>query len=85
MLSPAQQQEIEGAIAAWQKLADDERRGIESGIYKYGVIDVAHNRIDTYERTVEALRIELKTGVAVCSCCHNPFGEGNRILIRGKQ
>jgi hypothetical protein len=31
---------------------------------------------------VEALRIELRTGIAVCSCCHKPYGEGNRILIR---
>lgn len=36
-------------------------------------------RADSYHRTAEALRIQIRTGVAVCSCCHKPLGEGMRI------
>lgn len=32
-------------------------------------------RANIYRRTAEALRIELRTGVSVCSCCHKPFGK----------
>lgn len=31
-------------------------------------------RAETYRRTAEALRIQERTGVAVCSCCHKPIG-----------
>ena len=81
IIVPKNSKVIEDALIAWQTLADDERRAIELGIHKHGCIDVARNRIDCYERTVEALRIELQTGIAVCSCCHKPYGGGNRILL----
>lgn len=79
VLTEKRRLEVEGAIVAWQKLADDEQRAIDLGIHKDGCVDTARHRIDCYERTVEALRIELRTGVAVCSCCHKPYGEGMRI------
>ena len=34
-------------------------------------------RANSYRRTAEALRIELRAGVSVCSCCHKPFGKRN--------
>jgi hypothetical protein len=36
----------------------------------------------TYLRAAESLRIEAKTGVAVCVCCYKPFGRGTSILDR---
>lgn len=40
-------------------------------------------RAETYRRTAEALRIQIRTGQAVCVCCHKPFGRGTAILERG--
>lgn len=36
-------------------------------------------RANSFRRTAEALRIQIRTGIAVCSCCHKPIGEGMRI------
>jgi hypothetical protein len=35
-------------------------------------------RANSFRRTAEALRIQILTGIAVCSCCHKPIGEGMR-------
>lgn len=66
---------IRSAITQWQALADEERQKIKLGLC-CGSSTSAYARIRVYERTVKALEIELETGVAVCSCCHKPFGRG---------
>lgn len=74
-LSPSEQ--LEEAARYWDSLAAFELdrpnwdRYADSGSCKF--------RANTYKRTAEALRIQIQTGVAVCSCCHNPLGEGVRI------
>jgi len=65
--------ELDEAIAAWQKLADDEKQRIASGFYKDGSIETARYNVDTYERTVKSLEIQKSTGVAACTCCHKPL------------
>ena len=56
---------IPESIAHWAKLADEQ-------------LDTPPGRArrETYRRTAEALRIEQRTGVAVCTCCHKPFSRG---------
>lgn len=64
---------IEDAIKTWRQLAADELRRIELGIACDP--DAARYRADGYMRTVQALEIQLVTGVAVCSCHLRPFNE----------
>lgn len=66
---------LEAAIAAWRKLADDERALAEIN-KRYGDVSAYQVRAEMYERTAQALEIQQRTGVAVCSCCHKPVGEG---------
>ena len=35
----------------------------------------------TCERAAESIRIEINTGVAVCSCCRKPYGRGNGLVV----
>ena len=46
------------AIAAWEELANKSDNSINVNIYR---------------NTIKALRIQLETGVAVCSCCLKPY------------
>lgn len=75
--SPERLALIDEAIAGWQNFVNSEKRGLKLGVRL--VPSVAHNLINVAQRTIEALRIEKRTGVAVCSCCHKPYGEGIRI------
>lgn len=75
--SPERLALIDEGIAGWQKFVNSEKRGLKLGVRL--VPSVAHNLIDAAHRTIEALRIEKRTGVAVCSCCHKPYGEGIRL------
>ena len=70
--------DLKSAIAHWNSLADAEVRGRNMGICVSPGASMARERI--YRRTAESLRIELRTGVAVCSCCHKPFGRGCTFL-----
>jgi hypothetical protein len=63
------------AIAAWRKLADDELRLAEIN-KRYGDVSTHMVRAEIYERAAQALEIQEQTGVAVCTCCHKPLGEG---------
>ncbi|WP_394475051.1 hypothetical protein [Ralstonia mannitolilytica] len=63
------------AIAAWRKLADDELRLAEIN-KRYGDVSAFMVRAEIYERAAQALEIQERTGVAVCTCCHKPLGEG---------
>lgn len=69
---------LEEARDHWKQLADDERKMAqfyeESNLY--GDTKSFYNRAETYERTAQALQIQIDTGVAVCSCCFKPFGTG---------
>lgn len=67
------------AAAAWDALADDERRARQMGICL--VPDSSQARERTYERTAEALRFQARTGVAVCSCCFKPLDGKPPILM----
>lgn len=54
---------LEEAALHWESLANDEpntRPGL--------------NRKSLYLKTAESLRIQIRTGIAVCACCHKPFG-----------
>ena len=64
---------IEKAIHTWRELAARELRSIEEG----WTCDPAsaEYRANVYLRTVQALEIQLVTGVAVCSCHFKPFSD----------
>ena len=62
------------AIAEWDALALAERAGAKIA-EKWGDTSSYEVRARIAERTAEALRIQEKTGVAVCSCCHKPLSE----------
>lgn len=64
---------IEGAIQAWRELAARELRSIAEGWTCDPV--AAEYRADVYLRTVQALEIQMVTGVAVCSCHFKPFSD----------
>jgi hypothetical protein len=73
--------ELDEARTHWLKLADDEVRLAkhwESLGRPFGSTDSYHVRADVYRRTSEALSIQIRTGVAVCSCCFKPFGQESR-------
>lgn len=59
------------AAERWDALAAN---AIERGAL--GITDpmVAGYQADTYQRTAESLRIQIRTGSAVCTCCFKPFG-----------
>lgn len=68
----------------WLALAADEDRMAEFESARGRYVGVYRNRAETYRRVAKAMQIQIDTGVAVCSCCFKPFGEGSRILIRPK-
>lgn len=63
------------AVAAWRDLAEQELR-MEKIEARYGDTSSYRKRAEIYERTAVALEIQMQTGVAVCSCCHKPLGQG---------
>ena len=73
--------ELEAAAIQWDKLADDELASLDWD--RCAIRSVVDSRVNTYRRTAEAMRIQIETGVAVCSCCHKPFGAGIRFLNVG--
>lgn len=70
--------ELEAAAIQWDKLADDELASLEWD--RHAIRSVVDARVKTYRRTAEAMRIQIATGVAVCSCCHKPFSRGISFL-----
>lgn len=62
-------EQIEIAIAHWDKLADDEAARVALNNGRDGL----QAKVDLYRRTAESFRIEQRTGVAVCVCCHKPL------------
>ena len=57
--------DLRKAAAHWDDLADaEERIGGPTGGY----------RANTYRDCAKSLRIQIETGVAVCSCCFKPLG-----------
>lgn len=70
--------ELDEARTHWLKLAEDEVRLAkhwESLGRPFGSTDGYHVRADVYQRTAEAMSIQIQTGVAVCFCCFKPFGQ----------
>lgn len=74
------------SIEYWEKLADGAE---EFAAYEREIgIDqsppgqsVGDRKAATYRRAAEALRIQMNTGIPVCTCCHKPFshpGDGRR-------
>lgn len=65
--------------AHWDALAEEADRigDCEKSRGRYD--GVQRNKAETYRRTAEALRIEDRTGVSVCVCCHKPLGRGIRL------
>jgi len=59
---------LEQHAADWDALAADQERFAVNGVAL--IPEVAKNKAAIYRRTAEALRIEARTGVAVCACCH---------------
>lgn len=59
---------LEEHAADWDALAAEQERFAVNGVAL--IPEVAKNKAALYRRTAEALRIEAKTGVAVCACCH---------------
>jgi hypothetical protein len=66
---------LKEAAAIWRKLVQDELLMAEINT-RYGDVSSYRLRAQIYERTAIALEIQEATGVAVCSCCHKPLGEG---------
>ncbi len=73
-ITPELLESIQSGIQGWQAYIDSEKRALELGVRCDR--DVVAVNIDAAERTLKAFDIELKTGVAVCSCCYKPFGRG---------
>lgn len=67
---------LETAARWWDLLADDEQHLAAIGLAEQSV---AASWASTYRRTAESLRIEERTGVAVCACCYKPFGSKEQI------
>jgi hypothetical protein len=63
------------AAKVWRDLAAQEIRMAEIDA-RYGDTTSHKKRAEIYTRCAEALEIKHETGVAVCSCCHKPLGEG---------
>lgn len=63
------------AAKVWRCLAAQEIRMSEINA-KYGDTTSHIKRAEIYTRCAEALEIQNETGVAVCSCCHKPIGQG---------
>lgn len=74
-LSPNER--LEEAAKYWDALASSELDRPDWD--RYADLGSCEFRANSYRRTAEALRIQIQTGVAVCSCCHKPLGEGMRI------
>ena len=64
-------EELEAAAKHWEQLAEDEDKSVREGISLSP--QVSERRASIYRNTAEALRIQIRTGVAVCSCCHLPL------------
>ncbi len=67
---------LEASAAHWDALAEQQDRMAAAGLVHP---TPAGHRAETYRRTAEALRIEGRTGIPVCVCCHKPYGQGVRI------
>ena len=65
-MSAASAASLAEAATAWDRLADSE---------------INAHRKSTYERTAESLRIQIRSGVAVCVCCFKPLGGKPSILM----
>jgi hypothetical protein len=78
----ARRETIRKSQAWWSRLAIDEDALADhyekNGMY--GDVSGFRFRADSYRRVVKAFDIELETGVAVCSCCFKPFGQGISFL-----
>jgi hypothetical protein len=74
--------ELRASIVHWRQLATDEKEWAEHE-KRHGDVSSFHHRANLYERTAQALEIELETGMAVCVCCHKPFSEGPRVSCYG--
>lgn len=62
---------LEESAKGWDDLAEQELNAIILGIACSPSTNIT--RANIYKRTAEALRIQDRTGIAVCSCCHKPF------------
>lgn len=72
--------ELERAIESWTRLADEE--SARPSWDRCAVKAICDYRANVYRRTVEALRIQLETGVAHCSCCLKPIGDDKPYWMR---
>lgn len=63
------------AAKVWLDLAAQEIRMAEIDA-RYGDTTSHKKRAEIYMSCAKALEIQHETGVAVCSCCHKPLGEG---------
>lgn len=81
-------EELDAGIAHWEALAEAQVRleaiDTQAGVWRGGPSNPYQNRAEDYRRAAQALRIQKETGVAVCSCCFKPFGQGNGIASRNQ-
>lgn len=74
--------DLERSARWWDLLADVELDKInwdkqsEPGGLQY--------RANVYRRTAESLRIQERTGIAVCPCCHKPIGTNQCVTRRAR-
>lgn len=68
--------DLQESIDHWNQLALDAERRMADGLLHP---TVARAQAETYRRTAQALEIRRDTGVAVCACCHKPFGAPGRM------
>ncbi|OZI59919.1 hypothetical protein [Bordetella genomosp. 11] len=67
------------AVVQWNNLADEAERGATLGLIHPNTAEV---QARVYRATARAIQHEIDTGIAVCSCCFKPFGQGSSVLIR---
>ncbi len=76
---PPNQAEKAAAVIQWNALAAEAERGAAMGLIHP---NVAEAQARTYRSAARSIQHEIDTGIAVCSCCFKPFGQGCSVLIR---
>jgi hypothetical protein len=81
-------QQLEESRDHWSNLAkmeDDMADSLDLRGKPYGSTDTYRVRASIYRKTAQSIQIEIDTGVAVCSCCHKPYGTNQCVSSTGRR